>query len=84
MATTKTVATRSAHTVGAGTVLGHAPSVTPLYGYSLHDCASPELAGVHNMIWPIGGTAGNLTFKQGLVVHHRDGSTSGTVTVTTA
>lgn len=88
MANTKTVAVRSTVTTittGTGTVLAHsatAPLASP-YTYSLHDTTDPGQAGAHNEIWPRG--SGNaVTFKQGVVVHHRDSSVTGNVTVTTA
>jgi len=64
-------------TVAAPVKLAAPPTATtaPMPGasYSLHDCAQPGQAAVHNMVWPLNlaGTDG-LTFKIGCVVVCRD------------
>jgi hypothetical protein len=84
MPTTKIVNVRTQHTTGAGTVLSHAPTAAIPGNYSLHDCASPDQVGAHNCIWPIGGASGTLVFNKGLVVHTKDATATGSVSVTTA
>lgn len=87
MATTKTVSTNSTHTVGACTLITHAPVNAPSMGgfYSLHDCASPGAAEVFNMVYPINlASSDGKTFKYGLTVVHRNPADQGTVSVTIA
>lgn len=81
---TITVNARTAVKVGAGTLVTHAPVTTPAYGtYSLHDCADPGQAGLHNCIWPINlASPDGKAFSKGLVVHTRE--PGGSVSVTHA
>ena len=72
---------RSVVKAGKGTITTHAAVAKPVQGYSLHDCATPEQAGLHNCIWPLNfASSDGVTFKYGLVVHTRE--PGGTVSVT--
>lgn len=87
MATTKTVSTNSTHTVGAGTLVSSVAATTPTYAgsYSLHDCATPGQAGLHNCIYPINfASVDGKKFVNGLVVVSRNPMDNGTITVTIA
>ncbi len=87
MASTKTVSTNSTHTVGAATLVSHAPVVASSMGggYSLHDCATAGQAEVYNMVYPINlASSDGKTFKYGLTVVHRNPADTGTVSVTVA
>lgn len=84
MPNSKTVTTKSQHTIGPGVVLSHAAIAPIPGGYALYDCTDPGQTGAHNCIWPYGAAGGPVTFTRGLVVVARDPSQSGSVSVTTA
>jgi hypothetical protein len=84
MATSKTVATRTAAVKGPGTLLQvtiNTPPSTNMGKVSLHDCSGPHQVGAHNEVWPR-GAGRTIMFAQGLTVHA--GDSNGQVTVVTA
>lgn len=67
---------------GRGNVVSHSPTQMPFGGYSFHDCTTPDVAGPHNCIWPVGAAPGvPVPFKQGLVLMPRLVGQSGQIQV---
>lgn len=84
VATGKRTVSNPATAVVVNTAPGGAGHSQSGAGYhSLHDCATPGQAGLHNCVWPINmASADGITYTNGIVIHTVNGDSVGNFTIT--